>query len=204
MADRRTFRQLLLSLLALRNGLGHKEIGARVGLKRWRVATVLGGRRKTEIDDATYEWLLSGVTSRAAASTVMAGCLEALDALDAEADLAEEELAAIEDEVLGAGRLVRGILAAAIRRSRTVPPAEDYPNPFEVSDDPGENQDFLDGLLDERIYVSLRYTSGVGGIRVSTHYFNDESDLEVLLSAVRRLSERRLGRRRADCLKVSR
>ncbi len=75
---------------------------------------------------------------------------------------------------------------------------------FEVSDDPGENEAFLDGLLDERIYVSLRYTSGVGGIRVSTHYFNDESDLEVLLGAVRRLSERRLARRRADRLKVSR
>jgi cysteine desulfurase / selenocysteine lyase len=67
---------------------------------------------------------------------------------------------------------------------------------FEVSDDPGDNEAFLECLLDERIYVSLRYTSGVGGIRVSTHYFNDESDLEVLLGAVRRLSERKLTRRR--------
>lgn len=68
---------------------------------------------------------------------------------------------------------------------------------FEVSDDPVENGAFIERLLDERIYVALRYTSGVGGIRVSTQYFNDESDLEVLLSAVRRLSEQRLARRRA-------
>jgi cysteine desulfurase/selenocysteine lyase len=66
---------------------------------------------------------------------------------------------------------------------------------FEVSDDQGDNEAFLEHLLDERVYVSLRYTSGVGGIRVSTHYFNDEGDLEALLGAVRRLSERRLARR---------
>lgn len=63
---------------------------------------------------------------------------------------------------------------------------------FEVSDDLAENEAFLDRLLDERIYVSLRYTSGVGGIRVSTHYFNDESDLERLLNAVRRFARQRL------------
>jgi selenocysteine lyase/cysteine desulfurase len=75
---------------------------------------------------------------------------------------------------------------------------------FEVSDDPGENEAFLDSLLDERIYVSLRYTSGVGGIRVSTHYFNDESDLEMLLRAVGRLSERRRARRRVHRSGLSR
>ncbi len=75
---------------------------------------------------------------------------------------------------------------------------------FEVSDDPGVYEAFLECLLDERIYVSLRYTSGVGGIRVSTHYFNDESDLETLVSAVRRLSEQRLARRRAHRSEVSR
>ena len=63
---------------------------------------------------------------------------------------------------------------------------------FEVSDVLTENEAFLERLLDERILVSLRYTSGVGGIRVSTHYFNDESDLDTLLGAVRRLARRRL------------
>ena len=61
---------------------------------------------------------------------------------------------------------------------------------FRVSDDPQENADFVERLLDERIFVSLRYTSGVGGIRVSTHYFNDRDDLDALLTAMRRLLER--------------
>jgi cysteine desulfurase / selenocysteine lyase len=39
-------------------------------------------------------------------------------------------------------------------------------------------------LLDAGIYVSERYTSGVGGIRVSTHYYNDESDVTALLGVV--------------------
>ena len=63
---------------------------------------------------------------------------------------------------------------------------------FEVSDDLAVNEALVGRLLDERIYVSLRYTSGVGGIRVSTHYFNDESDLEVLLAAVRQFARKRL------------
>lgn len=64
---------------------------------------------------------------------------------------------------------------------------------FQISDDPGENEAFLHKLLDERIYLAMRYTSGVGGIRVSTHYFNDEEDLDALFGAVRRLLN---GRRR--------
>ncbi len=58
---------------------------------------------------------------------------------------------------------------------------------FQVSDDTATNEAFLRRLLDERIYLALRYTSGVGGIRVSTHYFNDEDDLAALFEAVRRL-----------------
>lgn len=64
---------------------------------------------------------------------------------------------------------------------------------FQVADDPAENETFLRRLLDQRIYVAMRYTSGVGGIRVSTHYFNDEEDLDALFEAVRRLLS---GRRR--------
>ena len=60
----------------------------------------------------------------------------------------------------------------------------------------GREQDerLLARLLDERILVSIRYTSGVGGIRVSTHYYNDETDLDRLVSALRRLRPRRVSR----------
>jgi cysteine desulfurase/selenocysteine lyase len=40
-------------------------------------------------------------------------------------------------------------------------------------------------LLDERILVARRYTAHVGGIRVSTHYFNNADDVERLIAAVR-------------------
>jgi selenocysteine lyase/cysteine desulfurase len=51
---------------------------------------------------------------------------------------------------------------------------------------PEAGQELLGKLLDDRVLASVRYTSGVGGIRVSTHYFNDESDVDALLAAVRR------------------
>ncbi len=58
---------------------------------------------------------------------------------------------------------------------------------FEVSPIARDNEAFVEALLDERIYVALRYTSGVGGIRISTHFYNDDSDLDRLLAAMSRL-----------------
>jgi len=58
---------------------------------------------------------------------------------------------------------------------------------FEVSDDVHENEAFLQALLDERIYVAMRYTSRVGGIRISTHFYNDHEDLDRLLETMARL-----------------
>ena len=50
-----------------------------------------------------------------------------------------------------------------------------------------ENEAFLQALLDERIYVAMRYTSRVGGIRISTHLYNDHEDLDRLLETMARL-----------------
>jgi cysteine desulfurase / selenocysteine lyase len=47
-----------------------------------------------------------------------------------------------------------------------------------------ENGRVLEALLEQRILVAMRYTSGVGGIRVSTHFFNDARDVERLLEAL--------------------
>jgi selenocysteine lyase/cysteine desulfurase len=41
-----------------------------------------------------------------------------------------------------------------------------------------------DYLLARDVVVSVRFTSGVGGIRVSTHVYNDESDVDRLLDTV--------------------
>ena len=43
----------------------------------------------------------------------------------------------------------------------------------------------LERLLAEGVSVSQRYTSGVGGVRVSIHYYNNEDDVERLLAVVR-------------------
>jgi selenocysteine lyase/cysteine desulfurase len=58
---------------------------------------------------------------------------------------------------------------------------------FTVCDTPEEDRALLDELLTRKIYLAQRYTSGVGGIRASTHFFNDESDVDALLLALREL-----------------
>jgi cysteine desulfurase/selenocysteine lyase len=42
----------------------------------------------------------------------------------------------------------------------------------------------LEHLLDRRVMVSIRYTSGVGGIRVSCHFFNNADDIDRLLDVL--------------------
>jgi selenocysteine lyase/cysteine desulfurase len=38
-------------------------------------------------------------------------------------------------------------------------------------------------LTGKSIYTTLRYTSGIGGIRVSPHYYNSNEDIDRLLEA---------------------
>jgi selenocysteine lyase/cysteine desulfurase len=42
----------------------------------------------------------------------------------------------------------------------------------------------LQRLLDRRILISQRYTAGVGGLRVSVHFFNNEEDIQRLVDVV--------------------
>jgi selenocysteine lyase/cysteine desulfurase len=43
----------------------------------------------------------------------------------------------------------------------------------------------LQRLLDRRIWISQRYTAGVGGLRVSVHFFNNADDVGQLVGALR-------------------
>ncbi len=105
----------------------------------------------------------------------------------------------VESHVLAlAGRLQEELDRLGVRVvSRPEPEARSGITTFTVSDDPAENERLLGQLLDERILVSIRYTSGVGGIRVSTHYFNDDGDLDTLIGAVGRHLRRRTPKRPA-------
>ena len=47
-----------------------------------------------------------------------------------------------------------------------------------------QNVALMTRLQERKILVSVRYTSGVGGIRVSCHFYNSQEDVERLLNAV--------------------
>lgn len=49
-----------------------------------------------------------------------------------------------------------------------------------------ENVKLMQGLQEKRILVSVRYTSNVGGVRVSCHFYNSPEDVETLLAAIKR------------------
>lgn len=57
---------------------------------------------------------------------------------------------------------------------------------FRLFEDKDADLKALQQLLKERILVSIRYTSNHGGIRVSTHYFNNEEDILKLCSSIQR------------------
>ena len=42
----------------------------------------------------------------------------------------------------------------------------------------------MEYLLSRKILVSVRYTSHVGGVRVSSHFYNNAEDIDRLLEAV--------------------
>ncbi len=51
-----------------------------------------------------------------------------------------------------------------------------------------ENVKFMQRLLEKKILVSVRYTSNVGGIRISCHFYNSLEDIDTLLSEVKKLT----------------
>jgi cysteine desulfurase / selenocysteine lyase len=51
-------------------------------------------------------------------------------------------------------------------------------------ENPGKDLALKEYLLDKKILVAVRYTSNVGGVRISCHFYNNKSDLDRLLQAV--------------------
>ena len=48
-----------------------------------------------------------------------------------------------------------------------------------------DNIRLMNRLLEKKILVSVRYTSNVGGVRISCHFYNSEADIEKLLAEVK-------------------
>jgi len=56
---------------------------------------------------------------------------------------------------------------------------------FRFYEDINAERDLVARLHQQRIFVSIRFTGNVGGIRVSSHYFNTNDDLQKLLDALK-------------------
>ena len=148
MARKLTFRQLLVSVLALWKDLSHKEIGAAADIPQKRVSLYL---RRGEIPEDVLGRLLAAMDCSPAAVLTVTACLESLEALEEEGDLTAEEKAEIEDAVLRGGRVIRQGMAEAARLSR-VHAAQGIPEPHAFAFDrrrAGELFGRLEGLAPE-------------------------------------------------------
>lgn len=55
---------------------------------------------------------------------------------------------------------------------------------FTLGQGPRRDAAFLQRLLNRKILISQRYTAGVGGLRVSLHFFNNENEVHQLMELV--------------------
>jgi selenocysteine lyase/cysteine desulfurase len=118
----------------------------------------------------TARGLEPGGTGPYMAAAALAACLEALlDVGPARFERVQELVSLVLE---GLDRLGLEVVSPRDRRSGIV-----------VFAAPDEGA-LLERLLARGVAVSRRYTTGVGGLRVSPYFYNDESDVERLLSGI--------------------
>jgi cysteine desulfurase / selenocysteine lyase len=129
--------------------------------------------RRTALDDLeltrSARALEPGGTGPYMAAAALAACLEALLELPGRSERVQE--------------LVTHLIDGLERAGLELVSPRDRLSGIVVFDAP-DVHDLVDRLAAERIAVSLRYTSGTGGIRVSPYFYNDEDDVERLLAAL--------------------
>ena len=94
--------------------------------------------------------------------------------------------AAIEGHIRELSReLIEGLKRAG---ARIITPDDDRMRAgivtFRMFDEPERDERLAEFLLSQRVYISTRYTAGVGGTRASVHFFNNRDDIGRLLEAV--------------------
>ncbi len=62
---------------------------------------------------------------------------------------------------------------------------------FRYYDDIKEDNELLEELHRNNVYAAMRFTSNVGGIRVSNHFFNNKSDVDALLEQLKKAHDRK-------------
>lgn len=82
-------------------------------------------------------------------------------------------------------RLLQGLERAGVSLvSPPEPAARSGIVTFTLGAGPGRDTECLHFLWDRRILISQRYTAGIGGLRVSVHFFNNAADIDRLVEAV--------------------
>ena len=56
---------------------------------------------------------------------------------------------------------------------------------FTYHDTPEKDHAMLQRILEDRVLISMRYTGSVGGLRVSTHFYNTEDDIGEVISSLK-------------------
>jgi cysteine desulfurase / selenocysteine lyase len=110
-----------------------------------------------------------GGTGPYMAAAALAACLETLLDLPERVDRVQELVGLL---LGGLDRLGLDVVSPRDRRSGI------------VVFDPPDAHVLVERLAAAGVAVSLRYTTGVGGIRVSPYFYNDETDVERLLAAL--------------------
>ena len=144
MTHRPTYRQMLVTILALWRNRSYKEIAAAAGIPQKQVSYYL---RREEIPDAILEKLLAALDASPAMVQAVMACLEALEALEQEEYLTAEESAEIEDGVLRAGRIIReGLRKAVLHSRRTLPAAGEDLDPHAIAYDRQQADELFERL----------------------------------------------------------
>jgi cysteine desulfurase / selenocysteine lyase len=129
--------------------------------------------RRTPVDNLALtrsaRALEPGGTGPYMAAAALAACLETLVGLRDRHARVEELVRLLAEGLEGLGH-------------ELVSP-RDRPSGIVVFDPPDAHA-LVDRLAAAGVAVSLRYTTGVGGVRVSPYFYNDESDVERLLAAL--------------------
>jgi tetratricopeptide (TPR) repeat protein len=125
----RNLRALLVSILALWHDRSQKELGAASGIPQKRVSQLLRGE---EIEDEVFDRLLAAASDQPAEVAIVTACLESLAGLEQDSELTAAERAEVEMGVQELAVLSRGVLTAAVRRSRAAPALDRYPQPTDL------------------------------------------------------------------------
>ena len=95
---------------------------------------------------------------------------------------------AVERRIRGLTDLLQRELGSTRARlvSAREPAARSGITVFRWCDTPAQDRALVEEILRHKVYISVRYTSNIGGIRVSSHFFNDEEDVLRLVHTLRR------------------